>query len=156
MRNDTVVGLFSIALGGLYGAEALRIKDATIGNAWEPRMFPLGIAFCLLVIGIASLVIDRRKAAAGISGGKPKPKDPGYWKLIAGTIALCAVYSFIFEWWGYVLSTICFLFCLLTLANGPRRWKKNAVISFVFTVTMYAIFVHVFGITLPTIIGGWF
>jgi putative tricarboxylic transport membrane protein len=151
MRRDTVVGLFSAVLGGLYGAETLRIRYATIGNPWAPRVFPLGIAFFLIVLGIVVLVVDRKKAA--LEGGRAqgrKPKDPGYVKLIVGTLVLCGAYGFLFEPLGYILSTLCFMFLLLMLVNEPKRWLSNIVITFVFTFALWGTFVYVFDIMLPS------
>jgi putative tricarboxylic transport membrane protein len=151
MRRDAVVGLFSVVLGGLYGAETLRIRSATIGNPWAPRVFPLGIAFFLIVLGIAVLLVDRKKAALGSGGAQGKnPKDPGCVKLIVGTLILCGAYGFLFEPIGYILSTLCFMFLLLTLVNEPKRWLANIVITLVFTFALWGTFVYVFDIMLPS------
>jgi putative tricarboxylic transport membrane protein len=150
MRRDTVVGLFSVVLGGLYGAETLRIRSATIGSSWAPRVFPLGIALFLIALGVVTLIVDRKKAAAG--GGavqKAKPKDPGYAKLIVGTLVLCGAYGFLFEPLGYILSTLCFMFLLLMLVNEPKRWVNNIVITLIFTFALWGTFVYVFDIMLP-------
>jgi putative tricarboxylic transport membrane protein len=150
MRRDTVVGLFSTVLGGLYGAESLRIRSATIGNPWAPRVFPLGIAFFLIVLGIAALLVDRKKAAReGGETQKGTPKDPGYVKLILGTLVLCGAYGFLFEPLGYILSTLCFMFLLLMLVNEPKRWISNIVITLIFTFALWGTFVYVFDIMLP-------
>ena len=150
MRRDTVVGLFSVVLGGLYGAEALQIRRATIGNPWTPRVFPLGIALFLIALGIVTLLVDRKKATLGGEAKKEKPKDPGYVKLIVGTLVLCGVYSFIFEPFGYILSTLCFMFLLLMLVNEPKRWVSNIVITLVFTFVLWGTFIYVFDIMLPS------
>jgi putative tricarboxylic transport membrane protein len=150
MRRDTAVGLFSVVLGGLYGAETLRIRSATIGNPWAPRVFPLGIALFLVALGVAALVVDRKKAA--LEGGGPQkasPKDPGYAKLIVGTLVLCGAYGFLFEPFGYILSTLCFMFLLLMLVNEPKRWAGNIVVTLVFTFALWGAFVYVFDIMLP-------
>jgi putative tricarboxylic transport membrane protein len=150
MRRDTVVGLFSVILGGFYGATALQIKDASIGNPWTPRVFPLGISAFLIILGIAIFVVDRKKAASGDMESAPKARDPGYIKLIVGTVILCGAYGFVFEPFGYILSTLCFMFCLLTLINEPRRWRSNVFITLVFTFALWGTFVHVFDIVLPS------
>ncbi|MDR2175213.1 MAG: tripartite tricarboxylate transporter TctB family protein [Synergistaceae bacterium] len=150
MRRDTVVGLFSVVLGGLYGAETLRIRSATIGSSWAPRVFPLGIAVFLIILGAAVLIVDRKKAA--LEGGKAqkaKARDPGYAKLIVGTLVLCGAYGFAFEAFGYILSTLCFMFLLLMLVNEPKRWTSNIVITLVFTFALWGTFVYIFDIMLP-------
>ncbi|MDR2180592.1 MAG: tripartite tricarboxylate transporter TctB family protein [Synergistaceae bacterium] len=150
MRRDTVVGVFSTVLGGFYGAETLRIRSATIGNPWAPRVFPLGIAFFLIALGVAVLAVDRKKAAREGGGTQgANPKDPGYAKLIVGTLVLCGAYGFLFEPLGYILSTLCFMFLLLMLVNEPKRWLANIVITFVFTFALWGAFVYVFDIMLP-------
>ena len=149
MRRDTVVGLFSIVLGGSYGAEALQIRNATIGNPWTPRVFPLGIALFLIALGIVTILVDRKKAAPGGEAKKGKPKDPGYVKLIVGTLVLCGAYGFIFEPFGYILSTLCFMFLLLMLVNEPKRWVSNIVITLAFTFALWGAFIYIFDIMLP-------
>ena len=150
MRRDTVVGLFSTALGLLYGMGALSVKTASIGSPWAPRIFPLGISAFLVALGAAVLIFDLKKAAACDVGKKPKPTGPGYAKLIAGTVALCAVYGYAFEPFGYIVSTLCFMFCLLTLVNEPKRWRSNILITLIFTYALWGTFVHVFDIVLPS------
>lgn len=150
MRRDTVVGLFSTVLGVLYGAAALEIPKASIGSPWAPRVFPLGISLFLIVLGVAVLAFDRKKAAAGGGEKAPHSKDPGYIKLIVGTVVLCAAYGFAFEPFGYIVSTLCFMFCLLTLVNEPRRWKSNIFITVLFTFALWGTFVYVFDIVLPS------
>jgi putative tricarboxylic transport membrane protein len=158
MRRDATVGLFSVILGTLYGAETLQIRNATIGNPWAPRVFPLGISFFLIALGVATLAIDRKKTA-GHAEAKPKPRDPGCIKLIVGTVVLCGAYGFAFEPFGYIVSTLAFMFLLLTLVNEPKRWVSNIVITLVFTFALWGTFVYVFDIMLPSFnmeeIGGW-
>ncbi|MDR1873633.1 MAG: tripartite tricarboxylate transporter TctB family protein [Synergistaceae bacterium] len=159
MRRDTVVGLFSVLLGGLYGAATLQIRDATIGNPWSPRVFPLGISVFLILLGVAALVVDRKKASAGHRESASGAKDPGCIKLIVGTVVLCGAYGFAFEPLGYILSTLCFMFCLLTLVNEPKRWVANIVITLIFTFALWGTFVYVFDIMLPSFnleeVRGW-
>jgi putative tricarboxylic transport membrane protein len=150
MRRDAVVGLFSAALGLLYGMGALAVPKASIGSPWAPRVFPLGISAFLVALGAAVLALDLRRAAAGNKGKKPRQTDPGYVKLIAGTVALCAMYWYVFEPFGYIVSTLCFMLCLLTLVNEPKRWMSNIVITLIFTYALWGTFVHVFDITLPS------
>ncbi|GHS91161.1 hypothetical protein AGMMS49957_17920 [Synergistales bacterium] len=150
MRRDTVVGLFSVILGVLYGAAALQIKNASVGGPWAPKVFPLGIAAFLVVLGASALVIDRAKARGGDKPRAAAAKDPGYAKLILGTVALCAIYGYTFEPFGYIVSTLCFMFLLLTLVNEPKRWKSNIIITLVFTFFLWGSFVYVFDIALPS------
>jgi putative tricarboxylic transport membrane protein len=152
MRRDTVVGLFSTVLGALYGAETLRIRYAMIGNPWAPRVFPLGISLFMIALGIVVLFLDRKKAA--LEGGeikKGKARDPGYVKLIVGTVVLCGIYGFVFEPFGYILSTLCFMFLLLMLVNEPKRWRSNIIITLVFTFALWGTFVYAFDIMLPSV-----
>ena len=150
MRRDAVVGLFSVALGALYGTATLQIKDATIGSPLAPKVFPLGIAAFLVVLGIVVLITDRAKARLGHVERAKAAKDPGCAKLIIGTVALCAIYGYAFEPFGYILSTLCFMFALLTLVNEPKRWKSNIIITLVFTFFLWGSFVYVFDIALPS------
>jgi putative tricarboxylic transport membrane protein len=113
----------------------------------------LAISLFLIALGVAVLIVDRKKAA--LEGEKKgleakKAKDPGYVKLIVGTVVLCGAYGFAFEPLGYLLSTLCFMFLLLMLVNEPKRWISNIIITLVFTFALWGTFVYVFDISLPS------
>ena len=150
MRRDTVVGLFSVTLGMLYGAAALQIKNAAIGDPLAPKVFPLGLSAFLVILGAGALIFDRMKASAGDKPRAASAKDPGCAKLIVGTVALCVIYAFAFEPFGYILSTLFFMFLLLMLVNEPKLWKANIVITLVFTFFLWGSFVYLFDIALPS------
>ena len=153
MRRDTIVGLFAIALGGLYCAQTFQTPKATIGNPWAPLIFPAFLGSAMVLLGVAIWVTDRKKAALS-AAQKSSAKDPGYWKLVVGTVLLCVAYGFAFEHLGYIVSTLPFLFGLMTLINEPKRWKNNVLVTFVFTFTLWLVFVKGFQINLPTLAQG--
>lgn len=153
VRKDTVVGLFAVVLGALYGVLTWQLPRATIGSPVAPLIFPAMLAGMTLVLGIGVLAWDRKKAASGAEN-KRGHNDPGYWKLIVGTLVLCLIYGAVFEHLGYMVSTLAFLFALLMLVNEAKRWKSNVVIAVTFTVALWAAFVWGFQINLPTLTQG--
>lgn len=149
LRRDTVVGTFAVLLGAFYSVMTAELPRATIGSPLAPLFFPAILGGLMILFGIGVIVVDRKKAAGG-DAEKKKAKDPGYGKLVVGTLLLCGAYGLAFEHFGYMVSTLPFLLALLTLINEPKRWKANLIITFVFTLTLWVVFVKGFHITLPT------
>lgn len=153
MRRDTTVGLFAIVLGALYSIMTWQLPRASIGSPTAPLIFPAIIGGFMVALGVGILLIDLKKAMH-TPEKKRGAKDPGYWKLVVGTLVLCGVYGMIFEHLGYMVSTLLFLMGLLTLVNEPKRWRNNIIITVVFTVGLWVIFVYGFKIVFPTLIDG--
>lgn len=58
------------------------------------------------------------------------------------------VYILLFEAIGFIITTTLFIFfCSWFL--GYRAWKTNILVSLLFPIVMYAIFVFALGIVLP-------
>lgn len=154
MRRDTVVGLFALTVGTAYSAMTWKLPRATVGDALGPLMFPGILGGLMTLFGLGVLVFDRKRSLWGEAERSSKAKDPGYWKLILGTVMACAAYGLAFDTLGYVLSTAPFLWTLLMLANEPRRWRQNLLLSVVFTFALWLVFVKGFQINLPTFFQG--
>lgn len=148
------MGLFSVILGSSYLVLTYQTPRASIGSPYAPLIFPGMIGLGLLALGIAILCVDRKKASSGDVPKKGKEKDPGYWKLVVGTVVLCVAYGFVFERLGYIFSTLLFLFGLLSVINETKRWKQNIIVTFIFTFSLWLVFVKAFQISLPTFTQG--
>lgn len=142
MNPDLLVGIFSVALSGLYGYSAWSLPDAFIGNPMAPKYFPLVLAATGFLCGIG-LVIKALKQ------GKVKTlKFPAI--VLNLVVITCAIiYSLIFERIGFIPSTILFLGGMLFFVNGVKEWKINLVISLCFTFGAWYVFERLFFINLP-------
>lgn len=149
MRRDTVVGIVSLCFGAMYTFQAFQLPKAAIGNPWAPIYFPASLGILTALLGFTVLLRDRRRAAAGHKDKAGKAKDPGYWILTGGTILLCLAYGLLFEHIGFIPSTLLFLGGLLFLVNGRSAWKLNGIITVLFTLGLWAVFVKAFQINLP-------
>lgn len=154
MRRDTVAGLFALILGMSYSVMTWNLPRATVGNPLAPLIFPGLLGGLMILLGLGVLIVDRKRALRGMKERAPKAKDPGYWKLILGTVLACVAYGLAFDWLGYVLATLPFLWVLLTLSNEFKRWRSNLLISAVFTFVLWLAFVKGFQINLPTFLQG--
>ena len=149
MRRDTIVGLVSLCFGAVYTIQAFQLPKASIGNPWAPIYFPATLGVLTMLLGLAVLLVDRKRAAEGHRDKAGKAKDPGYWILTGGTILLSVAYGFLFEHIGFISSTLLFLGGLLFLVNGKSAWKLNSIITVLFTLGLWVVFVKAFHIKLP-------
>lgn len=111
----------------------------------DADVIPKGLGILLLVLSVFlffSRVVetDAEKAKRNI----PK-KELG---VIAAVFAMIFVYILLFETIGFIITTTLFIFfCSWFL--GYRAWKTNILVSLLFPIVMYAIFVFALGIVLP-------
>lgn len=111
----------------------------------DADVIPKGLGILLLVLSVFlffSRVVetDAEKAKRNI----PK-KELG---VIAAVFAMIFVYILLFEGIGFIITTTLFIFfCSWFL--GYRAWKTNILVSLLFPIVMYAIFVFALGIVLP-------
>lgn len=111
----------------------------------DADVIPKGLGILLLVLSVFlffSHVVetDAEKAKRNI----PK-KELG---VIAAVFAMIFVYILLFEAIGFIITTTLFIFfCSWFL--GYRAWKTNILVSLLFPIVMYAIFVFALGIVLP-------
>jgi putative tricarboxylic transport membrane protein len=135
----------------VYGVQAWGLPRARIGNPMAPVYFPLGLAVLMALFGAILFITE---ASKGLNSDD-KSKRPRFhfrsMKLILFVIALCFIYTVLFDRIGFVFSTILFLMAMLLGINGGReKIVKNAIITLVFSFGMWYVFVSVFQIGLPS------
>ena len=156
MRPNAWVGLVAILFGVVYTLQAIGLPRARIGNPMAPLYFPIGLGVIMALLGAVIFIIELRKGL----NSDDKSKRPKFhfqsMKLIFYVIILCLIYTLMFDYAGFVFSTLIFLFAMLVGINGKEKLKQNAVITLVFTFGMWYIFVNVFQISLPNSPLGFF
>ncbi len=150
MRPNAWVALVAIILGAVYSLQAYALPRATIGDPMSPIYFPLGLGALMMLLGAITFIIEARKGL----NSDDKAKRPKFhlqsMKLIFYVIVLCIVYTFMFDHAGFVFSTLIFLFAMLVVINGGmNKLVQNLVITVLFTIGMWYVFVHIFQISLP-------
>ncbi len=150
MRPNAWVGLVAIILGAVYSFQAINLPRAPIGNPMAPVYFPLGLGVLMTFLGVLIFCIEAKKGL----NSDDKSKRPQFhfksMKLIFIVIGLCLLYTVMFDYAGFVFSTIVFLMAMLTFINGREKVKLNAILTLCFSLGLWYVFVNIFQISLPS------
>lgn len=151
MRPNAWVGLVSIVFGTVYGIQAIQLPQAPIGNPMAPIYFPLGLGILMALFGAILFISEARKGLNSDDKSK-RPKFHAHsMKLISIVIGLCLLYTAMFDYAGFVFSTLFFLMSMLAIINnGKSKIFQNAIITLCFSFGMWYVFVKVFQISLPS------
>lgn len=150
MRPNASVGLVAIIFGVVYGFQAINLPRAPIGNPMAPVYFPLGLGVLMALFGTVLFITEARKGLNSDDRSKRPQFHFHSMKLIFIVIGLCLLYTVMFDYAGFVFSTITFLMAMLTaINNGRKKFFQNSIITLCFSFGMWYIFVNVFQISLP-------
>ncbi|GBF12486.1 tripartite tricarboxylate transporter TctB family protein [Tepidibacillus infernus] len=150
MNTTALTGIVSILIGIVYSIQSYQLPKATVGNAWAPIYFPLGLGVLMAIFGVVMLVQGLAKGKANNGEQKQGKMKMTYTaKLIAFTSVVSIIYALLFDRIGYVLSTIFFLGAILFVVNGVKQWKTNMIVSISFALGIYIVFSKFLGIILP-------
>lgn len=140
------VFLILLSIVGLIAS--LNLPKANLGNPNGPIYFPATISIFLLIFSLIYLIQEFRsldqvneKVVELSSGRTPM--------LIGATIVLAIGYALIFDFLGFLVSTIIFLGLLLFLVNGPKKWLVNISVTLVFSFLTWYAFSELLGVSLP-------
>lgn len=111
----------------------------------DADVIPKGLGILMLILSVA-LFFSRAKET---EAEKTKRAIPGRELLvILAVFGMIFVYILLFEAVGFVIMTALFIyFCSWFL--GYRKLKTNVLVSLLFPLVLYIIFVNALGITLP-------
>jgi len=112
----------------------------------DADVIPKGLGILMLVLS-AALFFSRAKET---EEEKKKRAIPGRELLvILAVFAMIFVYILLFELIGFVIMTGLFIF-VCSWFLGYRKWKVNIMVSLLFPLVLYFIFVNALGISLPS------
>ena len=131
-----VVSVFGISMS------FISHKDFNVEWKLSPYLFPLIISFFLLILSI-SIITQGLKDE---SEKKEKSKIDIKSLLIFGLI--CILYLLVFNFLGFVLSTI-ILLVLLMMLLGERRWWFILLVSVISSLISYLLFAKYLSVMLP-------
>ncbi len=114
---------------------ALGFKSNFIVDPIGPRAFPLGIGIGLLILSGVLVKTSNDKSSFNFN-----------FQQTAFVFALC-IYAIALPRVTFVLATTILAASMIILFEGP--WRVGLLLSFFFSVLIYALFVFVLGVSLP-------
>ena len=110
----------------------------------DPQIVPTIIAFMFLIFGIYTVFYEKNK---NISNSWPKVTKQILIN-ISTTIICLILYSILFEYLGFVISSVLLILSLSTFM-GNVNFKYLTVISILFSLSIFFLFVNVMHVFLP-------
>jgi putative tricarboxylic transport membrane protein len=146
MLRDRIIGGLTILLAAVYLYATAQIPTLEIGDPLGPKAFPILLGIALILAAILLLVETLKPGdTAGIETG---PVDRRHLWLIGGVTLWTALYFWVFDRAGYLVSTVIYLLVLTAVFNAGK-WLANVLTSVLFAVGSYVLFVKILGVTLP-------
>ena len=141
-KTDFIAGLLLLGFALMVAEESLRLPFGTMrrpGIAFLPVL--LSVLLALLSIGLIVQAWKRPAAADGPG------IQLGLWKKVVASLVGLFAFGFVFEWLGYVVSTVLLLVFLMR-AVEPVRWWLVLVVAVSSSVATYIVF-SLLGTPLP-------
>ncbi|UOR13545.1 tripartite tricarboxylate transporter TctB family protein [Halobacillus amylolyticus] len=144
MSIPVLLILFSI----IFLIASFNLPKANLGNPNAPMYFPAGLSIIMLIFSVIyffqelkNIHKENQYIRQILSGRTPK--------LIGFTLLFGAVYAFIFNPLGFLLSTIIYLGALLFYINGSNKWLVNIIVTISFSFISWYAFSELLGVSLP-------
>ena len=135
------VFLFVVSVFGI-SMSFISHKDFNVEWKLSPYVFPLIISFFLLILSFSII----KQGLKDESEKKEKSKIDIKSLLIFGLV--CILYLLVFNFLGFVLSTI-ILLVLLMMLLGERRWWFILLVSVISSLIIYLLFAKYLYVMLP-------
>ncbi|MBH5319675.1 tripartite tricarboxylate transporter TctB family protein [Paenibacillus sp. GSMTC-2017] len=139
---DRYASFVFLLLGIGFMWQSAGISSSAYGSTVGPNIFPFGLGLALVLLSIRLFFEVLKSKAAN------KQKEKLDYKRFGIIFGAAFLYAFFIEEIGYVIGT--FLFLLIgfqTMEKG--KWIKSIIISAVFAVSVYVIFVVILEGTMP-------
>lgn len=135
------VFLFVVSVFGI-SMSFISHKDFNVEWKLSPYLFPLIISFFLFILSISIIMQGLKDESEKKEKGKIDIKS----LLIFGLV--CILYLLVFNFLGFVLSTI-ILLVLLMMLLGERRWWFILLVSVISSLIIYLLFAKYLSVMLP-------
>ena len=146
MLRDRIIGVLTLLLAAVYLYATTQIPTLEIGDPLGPKAFPILLGIALILAAIL-LLFETLKGDAAASGAAEPVYRRHLW-LIGGVTLWTALYFWVFDRAGYLVSTVVYLLVLTAVFNAGK-WLANVLTSVLFAVGSYVLFVKILGVTLP-------
>lgn len=143
-----VFPLVLILFGVIYLVLTINIPKSNIGDPNSPMYFPLLIGLLLVVMSIIYFFQEFKKRNQKFTAFSQLLEKRTFIRIIL-TIILAIIYAFIFEPFGFLISTILFLGCIMFLINGYKRWLQNILVTVIFSGIAWYTFSQLLDVSLP-------
>ena len=146
MTYDRIILICTVLIAVIYLWATTLIPTLEIGDPLGPNAFPrlLGIAL-LIAAGLFGLELWKDRAKKASSDGPFF--DRQVMPVLGIVVVWTAVYYFVFNELGFVVSTSLFLLPLMAFFNRGK-WITNVVTSIAFPVCAYFLFTKALGVNL--------
>jgi len=144
---DRVIFVCTLVLAGVYFYATAQIPTLEIGDPLGPKAFPRLIGIGLLITAGMLLVeiLRNRKIDPPATAGPPQ--NYSHFPVIAGVVVWTALYFWVFQKLGYVLSSAIYLFALMAYFHRGK-WVTNTLTAVLFAGISYQMF-SMLGTSLP-------
>jgi putative tricarboxylic transport membrane protein len=143
-----IVPVFFFMVGLVYLIASFNLPKAKLGDPHGPLYFPAIVCVILTVLSVVYFFQELKKRNIEFKEFKVFLEGRTRF-LIASTLVLIFVYTFLFERIGFLYSTIVFLSGLLFVINGKQKWKANIVIAVSFSFISWYTFAVLLQVSLP-------
>lgn len=143
-----VFPLVLILFGVIYIVLTINIPKSNIGDPNSPMYFPLLIGLLLVVMSIIYFFQEFKKRYQKFTAFSQLLEKRTFIRIVV-TIILAIIYAFIFERFGFLISTILFLGCIMFLINGYKRWLQNILVTVIFSGIAWYTFSQLLDVSLP-------
>ena len=142
MLFDRIILICTVLVAIIYLAATTQIPTLEIGDPLGPKAFPnlLGIGL-LIAAGIFGMELWRERNKEEASAPEEPPFDKHVIVVLACVVVWTAVYYFVFDPLGFILSTTLFLLPLCAWFNRGK-WIANVLSCVGFSVLTYVMFVE--------------
>lgn len=147
-NKDRVGSLLVLAFALFYLRYALVLPlDPTAGDdSFTARTMPVGLAIAAILLAIVQLFLSIRKG----DGNRISVAVQGFnWKTTLLLVLLMGVYSVVFDFLGFIISSFLFL-QLGFLILGERRILLSTAVATFLVLFLWAMLTQVFGLYLDS------
>lgn len=138
------IGLFLFIVAAIYLYLSYQLPNYPYAPI-DADVIPKGLGILMLILSVA-LFFSRAKETEGEKTKRDIPKKELL--VLVAVFAMIFSYILLFEIIGFIIMTSLFIFfCSWFL--GYKKLKTNIVVSLLFPIIMYVIFVNALGISLP-------
>ncbi len=146
--TDRIILVCTVLLAALYFYATAQIPTLEIGDPLGPKAFPrlLGIGL-LITAAILFFEIRGQAKEPRVETAQAAAGDYRHLWVIGGVTIWTGLYFAVFEPLGYVIATAVYLLGL-TFYFHRGKWMTNVLVSVLFALGTYLVFVKVFGVML--------
>ncbi|GAK08485.1 tripartite tricarboxylate transporter TctB family protein [Geomicrobium sp. JCM 19038] len=140
--------IFFIVVSLALAILTLQLPHAQLGNPYGPMYFPLVVSVGLFLFSVIDLIKTRHHFGKENEDLKALLKKETLFTL-GVILALCLLYTIIFERLGFFLSTVIFLVAIMFFLNGKKKWLLNIIVTLVVAGSSWYVFSYLLEISLP-------